>query len=251
MNYYKFHFSPTGGTKKVADAVAEGWGQSFQSVDLMMPVPHMQLRSDDICLFAVPSYGGRVPSVVIERFAQLFGNGARAILIAVFGNRAIDDTLLELSDELQKAGFRCIAGIEAVAQHSLLPKYGAGRPDEADVKELKEFAQKIKDAVEQDQLSPQLKLPGNRPYQKYNGVPLVPSVIDGCIACQICAQQCPTGAIPMMRPKSTDVSKCISCMRCVQVCPKHVRKLSKLMVFGATQIMKKSCSGRKDNKLYL
>lgn len=251
MRYYNFYFSPTGGTKKVADTVAQAWGEGFTAVDLMKPTEPKAFTSQDLCLFAVPSYGGRVPAIVVERLKVLSGNGAKAILIVVFGNRAIDDTLLELSDVLQEAGFQCIAAMEAVAQHSLMQQYGAGRPDAEDIQELKRFAQEIKTDLENNTLSSQLALPGNRPYQKYGGVPLKPSASKGCIRCGACAEQCPVGAIPMTDFQTTNNQKCISCMRCVTICPEHVRKLNKMMVLAASQKMKKACSGRKNNKLYL
>lgn len=251
MGYYKFYFSPTGGTKKVADTVAEGLGEEFTSVDLMKPGEQHAFTSEDLCLFAVPSYGGRVPAVAVDRLRELSGNGAKAILVAVFGNRALEDTLMELSDELQKVGFHCIAAVEAVAQHALMPKVATGRPDADDIQELKSFGQEIKAALENGTLSSELKVPGKHPYQKYNGVPLKPSVADGCVNCGICATQCPAGAIPLTNCRVTDKSKCISCMHCVAVCPKHVRKVNKLMVFMATQSMKKVCSDRKSNKLHL
>ena len=251
MNYYNFCFSPTGGTAKVANAVAKGMGINFKKIDLMKQVENKWLKSDDLCLFAVPAYSGRVPSVVIDRLANVNGNGARAILIAVFGNRAIDDTLIELSDELKKAGFRCIAGLEAVAQHSLLPKYGAGRPDEDDIAELISFGEKIKQALDEDVLSNDVDLPGNRPYRPYKEVPLQPFGVHGCIGCEVCAKQCPVNAISIMDCRNTNSKRCISCMRCVKVCPEHVRKTGGLLTLAATLAMKKACSGRKPNKLYI
>ena len=251
MNFYSLYFSPTGGTKKVADALASGWREAFLPVDLMQPVTHRLFKPGDVCLVAVPSYGGRVPAPAVERIRSLSGNGALAILAAVYGNRAIDDTLLELSDELQRAGFRCVAAVEAVAQHSLLPGIGTGRPDTGDLAQLESYAAAIREALRANGCPEQLALPGSRPYRKYSGVPIKPSVAPGCIGCGICAAECPAGAIPQLNFHTTDTRKCISCMHCVQVCPAHVRKVNKALVWVATQGMKKKCTDRKENMLYL
>lgn len=202
----------------------------------------------DLCLVAVPSYGGRIPSVVTDMFRKVKADGTKAILVAVFGNRMIDDTLLELQDVLEASGFVCIAGMEAVAEHSLMHQFGTGRPDQQDEKELLEFAAKIMQNSEA-QRTP--AFPGNRPYREYGGVPLKPVANGKCTSCGLCAKECPAGAIPLDNPKMTDKDKCISCMHCVAVCPKKARNYSKLVSFIAGLKMKKVCSGRKENKLYL
>ena len=56
--------------------------------------------------------------------------------MAVYGNRHIDDTLIELYDSLNNRGFFCLAAIEAVAEHSLMHQFAAGRPDTKDKNEL-------------------------------------------------------------------------------------------------------------------
>ena len=251
MSYYNCYFSPTGGTKKVADAVASGWGEAFTPVDLLRGDEEITFTAEDICLVAVPSYGGRVPAPVADHLGKWDGNGARAVLIAVFGNRAIDDTLLELSDLLTAAGFHCIAAMEAVAQHSLMAQFGKGRPDADDLSQLQGYAQQIRTALEGGTLPAELHLPGSRPYREYHGVPLKPSVANGCIACGKCAAECPVGAIPLNNVRTTDRKKCISCMHCVAICPKHVRHVSRLMTTVASTKMKKTCSDRKPNQLYL
>ena len=83
------------------------------------------------------------------------------------------------------------------------------------------------------------------------GVPFKPTVNKKCTSCGLCAKECPTGAISLDDPKITDNDKCISCMHCVAVCPKKARNYSKFISFIAGRNMKKICSGRKENKLYL
>lgn len=146
MRFYNIFFSPTGGTEKAADIVAKGTKLDAEEIDLIKePDKLMKVKFEkkDLCLVAVPSYGGRIPSVVTDMFRKVKANGTKAILVAVFGNRMIDDTLLELQDVLEASGFVCIAGMEAVAEHSLMHQFGTGRPDQQDEKELLEFAAKI------------------------------------------------------------------------------------------------------------
>ena len=58
-------------------------------------------------------------------------------------------------------------------------------------------------------------------------------------------------ALSVLSQSGHDKDKCISCMHCVAVCPKKARNYSKLVSFIAGLKMKKVCSGRKENKLYL
>ena len=91
MSIYSILFSPTGGTKKVAVCLAEGFGLEVREIDLTNPAANFSsfsFTADDICVVAVPSFGGRVPVPAISRLANMSGNGAKAVLAAVYGNRA-------------------------------------------------------------------------------------------------------------------------------------------------------------------
>lgn len=195
----------------------------------------------------MPSYDGRIPSVIAEMFKDIKVEGTKAVLTVVYGNRAIDDTLVELQDVLEVSGFVCIAGMEAVSEHSLMPQFGTGRPDQQDEKELLEFTSEIIHCERYE--TPQF--PGHRPYVQYGGVPLKPSVSRKCTSCGLCAKECPTGAISLDNPKITNKDQCISCMHCIAVCPNKARHYNKLLSFIAGRKMKKVCSSRKNNKLYL
>ena len=251
MRFYNIFFSPTGGTKKVADIVAKGTKLDAEEIDLIKEpdkLMKVNFEKEDLCLIVVPSYGGRIPLVITDMFRNVKADGTKAILVAVFGNRAIDDTLLELQDVLEASGFVCIAGMKAVAEHSLMHQFGTGRPDQQDERELLEFAEKIMKNIE-TQDKPEF--PGNRPYREYGGVPLKPVANGKCTSCGLCAKECPADAISLDNPKLTDKDKCISCMHCVAICPKKARNCSKFISFIAGRKMKKVCSGRKENKLYL
>ncbi len=95
------------------------------------------------------------------------------------------------------------------------------------------------------------EIPGNRPYKKAGGAPLVPKADGKCNGCGTCAKECPVRTIDISDPKSTDAKKCISCMRCIKVCPQHARSVNKLMVAAAAMALKKACSVRKECELYL
>lgn len=123
-----------------------------------------------------------------------------------------------------------VAAIAAIAEHSIMRQYAAGRPDLADEKEIQQFAETIWTKIRNGEALSEVKVPGNENYREYHGVPLKPKAGGTCNQCGACAAQCPVGAIDSKNPKNTDKDKCISCMRCLSVCPKHARKLNELML---------------------
>jgi len=254
MKLYRMIFSPTGGTEKVADALSCGWDCEQETVNLLevdRDYGVYKLEADDVCIVAVPSFGGRVPAVALERLSSMKGNQARAVLAAVYGNRDFEDTLLELKDTLEVAGFRCVAAVAAIAEHSIMHQFAAGRPDEKDVAQLKAFAEQIREKLKGDKAQEPASVPGNRPYRKYSGVPLRPKADKTCRQCGVCMRECPVHAIPKEDMTRTDEDMCISCMRCIAVCPSGSRKLNKVMVNVAAQKLKKACAEPKQNELFL
>ena len=114
MNY-NIYFSPTGGTKRVADILVRNLNGEFCDVDICRDIEKMTLQAGDVCLVSVPSFAGRVPQIAIERIKKIVGNGAKAILNCVYGNREWDDTLTELQEHLK------LAALSAWLQSPLLP----------------------------------------------------------------------------------------------------------------------------------
>ena len=248
---YNIYFSPTGGTKKVADILVGNLGGEVREVNICCDIEKMSLQTGDVCLISVPSFAGRVPQVAVERIRKISGNGAKAILNCVYGNREWDDTLTELQDALESCGFVCVAAVAAVAEHSIFRQFATGRPDKDDAKELIEFARKITAKLDSG-IFGKLQLAGRHgTYKELANIPFKPEANDACDKCGICAAGCPVGAIDKNDPRKTDKDLCISCMRCRDICPKHARDLDPAFMQAAAEKMAPKLGGHKKNYLFL
>lgn len=251
MANYNIYFSPTGGTKKVADILSGNLLCDFTDMDLCKEISALSLSEDDVCVVSVPSYGGRVPAIAIERLLNIIGNGAKAVLNCVYGNREWEDTLTELQDTMEKQGFRCVAAVAAVAEHSLLRQFATGRPDAEDKIQLTEFSNQIQEKLDANEVT-DLHLSGNHgTYKVFNGTPFKPTANERCTGCGLCAKECPVGAIDADNPCTIDAEKCISCMRCVSICPKQARGCDADLMATLAEKMAPLLSGHKENHLFL
>ena len=248
---YHFHFSPTGGTRKVGHILSQGLGGTWEERDLTAPLEPVTLSQEDLVILSMPSYGGRVPAGSLKELAKIEGNGAKVLLVCVYGNRAWEDTLTEMQDAVEARGLRCVAAVAAVAEHSLFRRYAAGRPDAEDAAELTAFAHKVREKLERDDCAVPALEGAHGTYKQFGGVPFKPQGSEVCKTCGLCAAKCPAGAIDPADPRVTDESKCISCMRCVAICPNHARDLDAAVMDAAAEARAAILGGRKENHLYL
>lgn len=251
MNYTTMIFSPTGGTEKAVTALTSGWGERVATVDLTnagLDFSQFSFQSKDTVVIAAPSYGGRVPGLAAERIQKVQGNGAKAVLVCVYGNRAYEDTLVELEDLAKAAGFTVTAAVAAIAEHSIARRFAAGRPDAEDLAILAGYGQTILERLQSGaQVGP---IPGNHPYKKAGGSGMIPQTGDACTQCGLCAEQCPAEAIDAKDVKAVEPAKCISCMRCVTICPQHAKFLDAAKLAGVSAMLEKVCVERKTCELY-
>ena len=112
-----------------------------------------------------------------------------------------------------------------IAQHSVVPCVGAGRPDLKDTEEIKAFGAAVLKKLESGMFSP-ITVPGNRPYLPEMNLPVSPVCLSSCGGCGKCIEACPVSAITKEGTAIvTDAQKCILCMACTTVCPAHARIL--------------------------
>ncbi len=116
-------------TQKVSGLVAGALDKNTVTVDLTdsgLDFRAVSMTEDDVAVISVPAYAGRVPAVVVDRLGIVRGNGARTVLVCVYGNRAFEDTLVELEDVAKRAGFRVVAAVSAIAEHSVARQFVLG-----------------------------------------------------------------------------------------------------------------------------
>ena len=135
-----YYFSPTGGTKKAGETFCQEMAGKVEVIDLGVPKQTVREPEGEVVVFAAPVFGGRIPKLVTDKIRKLHGNGKRAVTLAVYGTRAYEDALLELNRAVEGQGFQVAASAALIARHSIVPEVGAGRPDEKDQEEIRDFA---------------------------------------------------------------------------------------------------------------
>lgn len=244
MRLWTVFFSATGTTEKVvtrvADAIARELGVQSERFDFTLPSSRetvLTFSANDLVVFGTPVYAARVPNVLLKYLETVQGNGAIAVPVVVFGNRAYDDALIELRDILERDGFHTIAAAAFVAEHSFSTILGAGRPDMADMAVADDFATKVAGKLltitDADTLGPVDVKGIPYPYRAYykprdsegNPVDLRkvrPLTSEACTDCGLCAEVCPMGSISHDNAREY-TGICIRCGACVKKCPQQAR----------------------------
>lgn len=214
----------------------------------------LKISGEDVLLFSMPVYGGFIPEGCANMAERLEGDNTPAIIAAVYGNRHYDNALLQMKDILEKQGFKVIAAGAFLAEHSIFPSVGAGRPDDRDREAMTEFAQKCRQLLMKGnfQQYKEIEVPGEAGYDamSFKGVPLKPNGDKSCIKCLKCVGICPQNAIASDNPCKTDSELCISCGACIRVCPVGARNYHGVVYKAAKLQFEKKCSEYRSPEMY-
>jgi len=273
-------FSPTGNSKKVAEAIAKAIQTPIEHVDLTTPNAKYQKFKEfqnELAIITSPVYVGRVPYEAAFRLRRLKANNTPAVLVITYGNRAYEDTLIELSDIVSEVGFKPIAACAFIGEHSFsIPEMPTahGRPDVEDLAKAEMFGKEVREKIEGidniEGLTP-VKVPGKNPYtlraSRYDPGDLLmgPRTDEElCTKCGTCAKVCPTNAViiknvfsnPSPRAGvstqivSNDEDSCIWCCACVKNCPNGARVMRPRML-QVTESLSKNNPEWKEPETYL
>ena len=242
-------FSPTGTTRRVCDAFAAGAGYAdVEIIDLTHCEAEAVVPSDRLVVIAAPVYGGHVPQLAVGRMAGLTSDGAPAVVISVYGNRAYEHALQELSSLAASKGMNVIAAATFVGEHSYsseaLP-IAHGRPDADDLATARDFGKAVAGKLSRLESIGRTALVDVRKIRKpsqplfatarftfsvmrmiMRKVIMPPAPLTDaslCLHCGKCVDLCPAGAIKKGEEQMTDKSKCIKCCACVKGCPARAR----------------------------
>lgn len=233
----KFYFTGTDTTKKVVDKIAKNLSVSLdieEIEDRNFTLPNSRksaavFNEDELVIAGVPTIAGRVPNLLLPYLDKVIGNGATAICVSLYGNRNVDDCLMELTKILEEKDLKVIAAGEFIGEHSFSKILAENRPDERDMEIVDEFSDKIAKKIKSEDFSvPKVSgewplrfyyTPRDRHGTKIDFVKIKPKTdMNKCIDCKICAKVCPLGSINFDNVEEVP-GKCMKCCACIKKCP--------------------------------
>ena len=231
---YYAYFSPGDTTRKVAAGIADCFNdypvEAINLTDFDVRQAPFSFKENDLLIIAAPVYGGRIPVPVQECLLRFQGLNTPTVLVATYGNRAVDDALMELKKELGQRGFIPVAAAAFIGQHTYLSDLALGRPDEKDMALVHEFGEKIRERLRLAVLydMKDLDVPGHYPYEKpqMTSFPFQVETNEYCIYCMLCAGACPMKAINDSNPFDIRHDACIRCGACIRVCPAQAKSFT-------------------------
>ena len=263
---YSVFFSPAGSTKAVTEHIARKVSEilkiPYDVIDFTLPEARTKkysFQSDELVVFGVPTYAGRIPNKILPYVQTLFeAQNTPVVCVVTYGNRNYDSSLTELVQEMTGDGFKVFAAGAFVCRHVFSDKIAARRPDADDYRKMDEFAGEAVKMLGSTNSSIQTPvIRGGEPVAPY----YIPKGEDGqpakflkakpktdlskCTNCGICAKVCPMGSVS--KENFADVPGiCIKCQACILKCPEKAKYFDDEAFLSHVRMLEKNFTERRE-----
>lgn len=242
--WFVVYCSPAGSTRHVAETISDrvkALSGNVQTLDLgnerdWSGVLDAIARAEGgIGLFiGSPVYRDLAVPPVMKFIEQLpVRSRSFAVPFVTWGAAASGIALWQMGTALNAKGYRIASAAKVVGVHSLMwastEPLGKGHPDAEDDRTIRELVQTVCTRLnDPDFAGIPLDVLDYQPADRVEEMkaklsqpfPTIPRIVDesACTKCEICANECPTGAITM-DPFPRFGDGCIDCFNCIHHCP--------------------------------
>lgn len=272
MKVYLIYFSPGGTTKKTVRNIAKGI-KNVEIIEYDMLKKETRERKytfskDDLVILGMMT-STQLFGFPEEIFNAIQGNNTPIVGVVLYGNGYYGKSLIYMKREVEKRGFKMVAGGAFIGQSSFAPKIATGRPDAKD-KEIQlefgrnlyekvvvnkdfSFQSKLKmnwskdDAVTRAKCAVISALPGYSLKLPYSMNEL--NISDKCIQCKKCEKHCPVSAIHIVN-QFIDRKKCIGCAGCINICPVGAISLANPTLINMMKKLEVTRADRKEPEVF-
>jgi len=232
------YFSPTGTTKKIAEAIALGLhAEKTEYIDITGPTERNNIKRaihSDILVLGFPVYEEHIPDEVRKYLRSASVKVHASVLFCVYGNVAFGKSLREAYGIMKSKQAPAISLGAFIGEHSFATNevpIGVNRPDNVDLEQGKKLGVISALRYDKQEFIKERDVPENMllagrfiPRNSVKWVSIAPAVhMDLCTKCNLCIKKCPMGAIH--KDFSINERECIRCYACVRVCKVEARKI--------------------------
>ncbi len=241
MKIALIYFSPTGNTKKIADAIQQELIKNDVEIGIFnITKPKIRRNISNFLefeqfIFGFPIFYWRIPEEIRNWLKLVKGNGKKCATFFTYGGITSGVAPYDTGQILKAQDFNLLIAAEFLGKHTfniagwnVIPN----RPNSEDLNIAREFAQlilkKFRDdsAVPIDFEKPQYseEFVENVAKSTKRAIPLPYIVNDACKSCGICEKVCPNEAINI-EEKRISRKKCMRCLKCILECPENALRI--------------------------
>ena len=231
------YFSPTGATRRIAGAIAEGLHPARTETLDITSASRRRLAprriAADILILGFPVYEEHVPEPVLDYLHETAIEASAAIAFCSYGNIGYGMSLVEIHRAMEEKGIGILSMGAFVGRHSFATDeapLASGRPDSDDLARAVVLGRDAEDRYAIKKYLSSEDVPGKLPLMARvlprNSARLftkAPVVNDRCAGCGACRMKCPVDAID--ESYGIDEKKCLRCFACVSACGLGARKI--------------------------